>query len=247
LVNATSGGIGLRAQNPGTYVNISTSVIFDSINNGIAMRVWLGATVYDGDLTWRISGTTSYSTSGGIDVSFGGVFNAANITAVSGTATGKKINMVSGGTVIMATNSVGWNNPNAWPGTTDSYTIGAGCLYGGYSASVAFSFAGKPAASAMLLVSVPYPMYVASALAGSTAFANTASTGTPVFTLNKVTAAGTTTAIGTITGVAGAKSFTFVSASGATLAAGDNLSIVAPATQDATTADMSISILGMRG
>ncbi len=77
-------------------------------------------------------------------------------------------------------------------------------------------------------------------LTGSHASANTASTGTVSFTLkNNGSSIGTITFTGSATG-------TFTFASPVTFAAGDILTIIAPATADATLADVNINLAGTR-
>jgi hypothetical protein len=78
-------------------------------------------------------------------------------------------------------------------------------------------------------------------LTGSVASAGTAATGSTTFDLQKGT-----TSFGTVVFSAAGTTGTFTSASGATFAAGDVLRIVAPATADATLADISISLMGTR-
>lgn len=112
------------------------------------------------------------------------------------------------------------------------------------SLPISFPYVGKPTAG--LTINVPMVMAVAipSALAGTRVFATTGPTGTPAFTLNKITAGGGMTALGTIT-------FTSATAAnlagaGGSLAAGDVLQLVAPASQNATLADLGITIMAQR-
>ena len=57
---------------------------------------------------------------------------------------------------------------------------------------------------------------------------------------------GVTTSLGTITVVGGLVRSTALSGAGGAMAAGDVVQLCAPVAQDATLADMSITILGMR-
>jgi hypothetical protein len=113
--------------------------------------------------------------------------------------------------------------------------------------TIAFPFAGKPAAGAMVVAPMAIPIVVPSGLASTKGYAMTAAAASAAFTLNKITAAGVSTALGTITAPAGAKSGFTLSGAGGTLAAGDSLQLVAPGTQDTALADLGITLLVNRG
>ena len=108
---------------------------------------------------------------------------------------------------------------------------------------IAFPWGGKPAASAVVNIPMAMAMTVPAGLTGTRVFASTAPSGTPTFTLNKISG-GSTTALGTIQ---------FTSAVAATLAGAggsltstDTLQLVAPASQDAALADCAITVLCAR-
>lgn len=106
---------------------------------------------------------------------------------------------------------------------------------------VAFSISGKPATNINIMIPMTSAVTVPAALAGSQACANTATTAATAFTLSKVSG-GTATSIGTITIAAGSKNSFTLAGAGAALAIGDALMLTTPSTQDATLADVGITI-----
>lgn len=109
--------------------------------------------------------------------------------------------------------------------------------------AIAFPFTGKPLAGALINVPVGIAMDIAPNLAGSQGFADTAATTSSIFTLNKISS-GVTAILGTITfDPIVAPAFAGI---GGDLAIGDIMQLVAPATQDATLADLGITILVTR-
>jgi hypothetical protein len=101
---------------------------------------------------------------------------------------------------------------------------------------------GQPAATA-LVFQFAFPRAVAfpANLTGSTARAATAASFTAAFTLrrNGVNIGGVSFAAGSATGA-------FTLAGGATFSPGDLLELLAPSPQDATLADISFTLVGMR-
>jgi hypothetical protein len=101
---------------------------------------------------------------------------------------------------------------------------------------------GQPAASAMVFqFVVPRAIGFPVNLVGSLAKAGTAATSAASFTLRK-----NGSNIGTIDFAGGAAAGTFTLAGGAVFAAGDVLEMLAPSPQDATLADVSITLLAAR-
>jgi hypothetical protein len=111
---------------------------------------------------------------------------------------------------------------------------------------LAFVVAGKPVAGQVYNLITAMAITIPASFAGTVAYQGTLTTASAVFTLNKISG-GTTTAIGTITlGTASKTTITLSTQSAANLAAGDVLQLVAPGTQDATLADVGITVLAAK-
>lgn len=105
-------------------------------------------------------------------------------------------------------------------------------------------YPGMPSASAKLLrVPIARPVTFAANFANSAGKAGTAATGSTAFDIQKNGAS-----VGTMTFAAGASSATLTSSGGASVAfaAGDVLGVIAPATPDATLADVGLVLAGTR-
>lgn len=103
-------------------------------------------------------------------------------------------------------------------------------------------FPGKPAASQLMgRIAAVRAFDLPAGLVGSVASSGTASTAATSISLLK-----NGTAFGSVAFAAGATAATFSAASAVAFAIGDTLSIQAPATADATLADISITLTGTR-
>ncbi len=111
-----------------------------------------------------------------------------------------------------------------------------------------FACGGKPAAAEVFGPFVsPVAFTLPAGLTGSLGTALTAATASAAWALKQIPAGSTTaTTVATITFAAGARVATFTAASAITVAAGDILTLTAPATQDATLADIGFTFAGTR-
>ena len=116
---------------------------------------------------------------------------------------------------------------------------------GSQTVPVAFAFGGRPAASATVNLAMAAPITVPASLTGTVVFDVTKATSPAVFTVNKISA-GTTTQLGTVTITSATNTSCTLAGAGGSLSAGDALQLAAPASQDATLADVGITLLASK-
>lgn len=107
---------------------------------------------------------------------------------------------------------------------------------------IPWTCAGKPADGGVYHIMIPVACTIAVSLTGTTGYSGTNATATATFSLKKNGAA----AFGTVAFGSGSSTPTLTSASGATFAAGDRLTITAPTPQDSTLADVGFTLLAVR-
>jgi hypothetical protein len=110
---------------------------------------------------------------------------------------------------------------------------------------LALSWVGVPGASQRAQTVVPFPCVTLANLASSQSWVNTEATGTPAFALSYIHA-GSPVAIGNATLSSSSHTAAFPTATAVNFVAGDVLVGTAPATADATAADIAITVYCLR-
>jgi hypothetical protein len=113
------------------------------------------------------------------------------------------------------------------------------------SLPLAFMLPGQPSAGAVFNLVLPFGVTIPALLAGAVVYAGTAATANAIFTVNKLSG-GVVTALGTVTITAGSHTATSLAGAGGSLAGGNVIQLSAPTPQDASLADIGISLLAGR-
>jgi hypothetical protein len=112
-------------------------------------------------------------------------------------------------------------------------------------APITAAIIGQPGADVSIYIPIVMGVTIDPALGGARAYCNVLPTANAIFTINKVTAAGIVTELGTITFVTTSNTGVALAGAGGSLVPGDTLQILAPA-QDATLADIGITLFAKR-
>lgn len=108
-------------------------------------------------------------------------------------------------------------------------------------AALTASITGKPGAADIYNIIVPVALTIPASLTGSAGYSGTNATSSSVFTLSK-----NGTSFGTITFSSGSSTGALSAASSTSFSAGDRLTITCPSSQDATLANVALTIYGTR-
>lgn len=112
----------------------------------------------------------------------------------------------------------------------------------GATVPVTFPWIGKPPAGAQVNVPMTIPMTIGPNLVGTTVFSGSLAGSGAIFVVNKVSGV-TVTQLGTVTILPTGRTSCALAGPGGSLAIGDDLQLVAPASQDANLADVGVTLL----
>jgi hypothetical protein len=179
------------------------------------------------------------------------VINAANFQLTVKGATGATVVVAGLSSVLVfcdgtKCNLVGFNPSSVVALGGDGYVAWAQMKPEIQNLPLSFAFPGKPASGAVFNIVLAMAITIPANLAGSVVYDGTQATASAVFTLNKISGT-TTTAAGTVTITSTGHATAALSTQAATsFAIGDVVQLIAPASQDATLADVGITILAAK-
>jgi len=199
---------------------------------GVVTNLGAGLTLNLGTLTAEGTGVTAVVAGTGLS---GGTITSTGTIALAAIATGRLLGNSSGGSTAPTAQVVGAGL------SFNSGTLAAASNL--VDTPTAVPFAGKPGAGAKIVIPIVNAQTVPANFSGSGGWADTAPTGASVAFTVSYRHSGSTTTIGTFTFTSGSNTPTLSTQAAVNLVAGDVLFVDAPAVQDATLANVAITLL----
>ena len=116
----------------------------------------------------------------------------------------------------------------------------------GSSIPITFPFVGKPSANVAIYIPVAMDMNVPAGLTGTVVYDDVQATANATFTLSRIRTGASTLTLGVVTITPATRTSCLLSGSGGVLQVGDTLALTGPGTQDATLANLGITLLASR-